>query len=59
MEISVTDVRRIRLDLDGAARLYDTQPGRRSACRAWVMRRMIKKLDGKLERQLTGKGKGK
>lgn len=59
MEVSVTDIRRIRLYLEGAARLYDTQPGRRSACRAWVIRRMICKLDRKLERQLTGKEKGK
>lgn len=50
MEVCKTDVRTIIKYLDDAAKLYDTQPGQRSVCRAWVIRRLIKKLNKKLSK---------
>jgi hypothetical protein len=50
MEVCKTDMRTIIRYLDDAARLYDTQPGQRSICRAWVIRRLSKKLNKKLSK---------
>ena len=50
MEVCKTDVRTIIKYLDDAAKLYDTQPGQRYVCRAWVIRRLIKKLNKKLSK---------
>nr|DAK08451.1 MAG TPA: hypothetical protein [Caudoviricetes sp.] len=50
MEVCKTDVRTIIKYLDDAAKLYDTLPGQRSVCRAWVIRRLIKKLNKKLSK---------
>ena len=48
MEISKTDVQKIIKYFDAAAKVYDTLPGQRNNCRAWVIRQMIKKLEKKL-----------
>ena len=48
MEISKTDVQKIIKYFDDAAKVYDTLPGQRNNCRAWVIRQMIKKLEKKL-----------
>lgn len=48
MEICKTDVQRIIKYLDDAATLYDTQPGQRNNCRAWVLRQMRQKLQKRL-----------
>lgn len=48
MEICKTDVKKILAYLDDAAKLYDTQRGQRNVCRAWVIRRLIEKLNRKL-----------
>lgn len=48
MEICKTDVRKIILYLDDAAKIYDAQRGQRYRCRAWVIRRLIEKLEKKL-----------
>lgn len=48
MEVCKTDMRNIIRYLDGAARLYDTQRGQRYVCRAWMIRRLIEKLNRKL-----------
>lgn len=53
MEVCKTDVRTIIKYLDDAAKLYDTLPGQRSVCRAWVIRRLIKKLNKKLKNDET------
>ncbi len=50
MEICKTDTMKIIAYLDDAAKLYDTRPGQRSVCRAWVIRRMIDKLNKKLSK---------
>lgn len=50
MEVCKTDIRNIIRYLDDAAKLYDTQQGQRSVCRAWVIRRLIKKLNKKLSK---------
>lgn len=34
--------------VDDAAKVYDTLPGQRNTCRAWVIRRLINKLQNKL-----------
>lgn len=48
MEICKTDVQKIIKYFDDAAKVYDTLPGQRNNCRAWVIRQMIKKLEKKL-----------
>ncbi len=48
MEICKTDIQKIIKYLDDAAKVYDTIPGQRSICRAWVIRQQIKKLHRKL-----------
>lgn len=48
MEICKTDVKKIVAYLDDAAKRYDTQRGQRNVCRAWVIRRLIEKLNRKL-----------
>ena len=48
MEICKTDVKKIVAYLDDAAKLYDTYRGQRYVCRAWVIRRLIEKLNRKL-----------
>lgn len=48
MEVCKTDIRNIIRYLDDAAKLYDTQRGQRNVCRAWVIRRLIEKLNRKL-----------
>lgn len=53
MEICKTDVRKIIRYLDDAAKLYDTRRGQRNVCRAWVIRRMIEKLEKKFKTTIT------
>nr|UWI14016.1 MAG: hypothetical protein [Bacteriophage sp.] len=48
MEICKTDMQKIIKYLDDAAKLYDTLPGQRNICRAWVIRQQVKKLQRKL-----------
>ena len=48
MEISKTDVQKIIKYFDDAAKVYDTLPGQRNVCRAWVLRQMIRKLEKRL-----------
>lgn len=48
MDVCKTDMQKVVKYLDDAARLYDTLPGRRNACRAWVIRNLIRKLNHKL-----------
>lgn len=48
MEISKTDVQKIIKYFDDAAKVYDTMPGQRNNCRAWVLRQMIRKLEKRL-----------
>ena len=48
MEISKTDVLKIIKYFDDAAKVYDTLPGQRNVCRAWVLRQMIRKLEKRL-----------
>lgn len=48
MEICKTDMQKIIKYLDDAAKVYDTLPGKRNTCRAWVIRQQIKKLQKKL-----------
>lgn len=50
MNICNTDARRIIKYLDDAAKVYDFLPGRRFACRAWVIRQLNKKLKTKLKK---------
>lgn len=47
MDICKTDVQKIIKYFDDAAKVYDTLPGQRNNCRAWVIRQMIKKLRAK------------
>lgn len=47
MDICKTDVQKIIKYLDDAAKVYDTLPGQRNVCRAWVIRQQIKKLNKK------------
>lgn len=53
MEICKTDVKRIVAYLEDAARLYDTRKGQRNVCRAWVIRRLIGKIEKKLSKTET------
>ena len=55
MEISKTDIQKIVKYLNDAAVLYDSQPGQRNVCRAWVIRQLIEKLNKKLSTQLKTK----
>lgn len=48
MEISKTDVQKIIKYFDDAVKVYDSLPGQRNRCRAWVIRQMKKKLEKKL-----------
>ena len=48
MDVCKTDMQRIIKYFDDAAKVYDTLPGQRNNCRAWVIRQMIKKLEKKL-----------
>lgn len=48
MDICKTDIKTIIRLLDDAARLYDMQRGQRYVSRAWVIRRLIHKLNKKL-----------
>lgn len=48
MGICKTDMQKIIKYLDDAAKVYDSLPGQRNNCRAWVIRQMIKKLEKKL-----------
>lgn len=50
MDVCKTDVRRIILYLDDAAKLYNTQTGLRSSCRAQMLRRLSKKLNNRLSK---------
>ena len=51
MEVCKTDAQRIIKYLDDAAKMYDTIPGQRNVCRAWVLRNIIEKLSKKLTQQ--------
>ena len=48
MDICKTDVQKIIKYFDDVAKVYDTLPGQRNNCRAWVIRQMVKKLEKKL-----------
>lgn len=48
MDICKTDVQKIIKYFDDAAKVYDTQPGQRNVCRAWVLRQMKQKLEKRL-----------
>ena len=48
MDISKTDVQKIIKYFDDAAKVYNTLPGQRNVCRAWVLRQMIRKLEKRL-----------
>ena len=48
MEICKTDILKIIKYLSDAAVMYDSLPGQKNVCRAWVIRRLIKKLNKKL-----------
>lgn len=50
MEISKTDIRTIIKYLGDAAGIYDTLPGQRHACRAWMIRQLMEKLNNKLNK---------
>lgn len=39
MEICKTDMQKIIKYLDDAAKVYDSLPGQRNNCRAWVIRK--------------------
>lgn len=47
MEICKTDIQKIVKYLNDAAKIYDTLPGQRNVCRAWVIRQQTKKLEKK------------
>lgn len=49
MEICKTDLQKIIKYLGDAAVLYDTMPGQRNVCRAWVIRQLIRKINNKLK----------
>lgn len=53
MEICKTDVQKIIKYLDDAAKMYDTIPGQRNVCRAWVIRNLIKKMSKKLKQSIN------
>lgn len=55
MEICKTDVQKIIKYLCDAAAMYDQQPGQKNVCRAWVIRRLIAKINKKLFTQLKNK----
>ena len=48
MEICKMDIQKIVKYLNDAAKIYDTLPGQRNVCRAWVIRQQTKKLEKKL-----------
>lgn len=48
MDICKTDIQKIVKYLNDAAKIYDTLPGQRNVCRAWVIRQQTKKLEKKL-----------
>ncbi len=48
MELCKTDIQTIIKYLNDAALVYDKQPGQRNVCRAWMIRRLIKKLNKKV-----------
>lgn len=48
MEICKTDLQKIIKYISDAAEMYDRQPGQRSLCRAWMLRRLARKLNKKL-----------
>lgn len=52
MDICKTDIKTIIRLLDDAARLYDMQRGQRFVSRAWVIRRLIKKLKNKFKHEI-------
>lgn len=48
LHICKTDIQKAVKYLSDAADLYDTLPGQRHVCRAWVIRGLVKKLNKKL-----------
>lgn len=48
MNICKTDVNKLIKYLDDAAKMYDSMPGQRNVCRAWVLRQQRDKLQRKL-----------
>lgn len=52
MDICKTDIKTIIRLLDDAAKLYDKQHGQRYVSRAWVIRRLIKKLKNKFKHEI-------
>lgn len=48
-DICNTDIKKAVKYLSDAAALYDTMPGRRNECRAWVIRHLIKKINKKVQ----------
>lgn len=52
MDVCKTDMQRIIKYFDDAAKVYDTLPGQRNNCRAWVIRQLNNKLRTKLNNNL-------
>ncbi len=52
MEICKTDVKTVIRYLDDAARLYDERKGLRYSSRAYMLRRLVNKLNNKLNDKL-------
>lgn len=46
--ISNTDLKKAVAYLSGAASTYDSMPGQRNVCRAWVIRQLLNKLEKKI-----------
>lgn len=59
MEICKTDLKKIIKYLDDAALLYERTSGQRNISRAWIIRRLIKKLNKKLSNHLKTKNNEK
>lgn len=52
-DLCKTDLKLVIKYLSDEAALYDTQPGLRCSSRAWVIRRLIRKLNVKFQNQLN------
>lgn len=50
MEIPKTDVQKTIAYLEGAAKLYEALPGQQCACRAHMIRQLIKKYKERLSK---------
>ena len=52
-DLCKTDLKLVIKYLSDAASLYESLPGLRCSSRAWVIRRLIRKLNVKLQNQLN------